>query len=283
MKFFKVVATILIFSGGIAGTYLIIKNSDSEISNIDLSSLKQSIKDSVSDNPLVWLDNISATSSLNEAIFNESQEKYNANSLQSFNLTKIASQSIFSKAQEASQNGNDSVALLTQNDLEIQVAIQETLDSFTDPLSIFYDPVSENNLAIIDDNSLQAQIKYYEDYQEIIKRAFDNFKKDSGEILRDVFEKKDFSSAQKAMEIYKTLADNFIKLIVPSSLVEFHIKNIQHYQNAYLIYRAISQYSQDPLKTYLAVKAIPQLYGETEEIQNLFKEILEERTKEFNL
>lgn len=283
MQLFKITATILIFGGGIAGAYLIIKNSQPEISSANLNSLKQPIENLISENPFKWLDNISATSSLGTANLSDFQNNQILSDQQSLNFTKMTIQSIFSQAQAISQNDSNSVATLNPDDPEVRASIQETLKSFPDPFSVFYQPIDENNLKVINDNSIESQIKYYENYQRIINSAFGSFKKDSAEILNDVFKRNDFSSVRKVEEIYKTLTDNFIKLAVPSSLLEFHKKIIQHYQNSYMIYQAVSQYSQDPIKTYLAVQAIPQLYSETEDIQNLFKKILEERAEKFNL
>ena len=140
-------------------------------------------------------------------------------------------------------------------------------------------PINEANLKISQDNSKEAQIKYITAIAEISRNRMAGFNKSYQNVLSDVVEKNDLPSANHFADIQKNMANDYLNLIVPSDLLNIHKKLITHFKNSELVFRAISDYPNDPIKASLAVQAIDQLETNVQLIQVS----LYQKTKEIGL
>jgi len=127
-------------------------------------------------------------------------------------------------------------------------------------------PIDEKNLKIGSD-SIQIKIQYIEDLDNIVEKCFEGFNKTATDALTDIIEKNDPSSAKKLSEIYECCYKNAINLQSPSLWLSFHKDLLNYYQNAKIIYEAMSDYQNDPLKAYLAANAIKNLIDSANQIQ----------------
>jgi len=75
---------------------------------------------------------------------------------------------------------------------------------------------------------------------------------------------------------YKNIAADYLNLNIPSAWLGIHGEIIVYTQRGYLIFEAIADCSADPIKGYLAGKALPEFATETKIIQEKLKEKLAE-------
>jgi hypothetical protein len=186
------------------------------------------------------------------------------------NLTAILAQKIAENNPEGPIQQNGQTGINVPN---AETATQDLLGQALANSDFTFDiPVIEENLKISQNNSLAAQTEYLKNIKQITDRNFSNFKKTDSDILSDVFEKSDFSSAQRAIEIYKSLVSDYYNLSVPSLWLDFHENAISHFQKAASVYQAILDYNNDPLKAYIAAETVTQLEISAQENQTLLEE-----------
>lgn len=130
-------------------------------------------------------------------------------------------------------------------------------------------PINDQSLKITSFNSVSTKKQYLEDLGNTIQKCFNGFNKNVTDILKDAFEKGDVSSAKKLSEIYQCSYDGLIKITVPSEWLGLHKDLLIYYQNAKIIYTAIGDYQNDPLKAYLALNEITNLINSVEQNQTL--------------
>lgn len=187
------------------------------------------------------------------------------------NLTKEIAKDIADQIKEKNQNG------LNEKDGKLAIAVpnldtiyQETFNKYLNGNFLeLYPTIAITKLNISSDNSQENQLKYLVGLRDINKKGFGDFDKQSNDILNDVFGKNDISSAQQLIAIYKNIVDDYYRLSVPSSWIDFHKKIISHFISAKTVYEAIADFSNDPLKAYEAFQSISQLENSETEFQML--------------
>jgi hypothetical protein len=139
-------------------------------------------------------------------------------------------------------------------------------------VSVVYD----SDIKISQDVSKEAKTRYLKALEEIKQKNFGDFNKNNLQIIVDVYQKIDSSSANRLANIYKNLAAEYLKTSVPADWVDIHKMLIIYVKNAEIIYRAMANYPVDPIKGYLALETIDSLVSGAGEIQNVLTEKLKE-------
>ena len=284
-------APILIVGAGLIISYLIVKNPLKNIEWVPLLNRQPSVESQsqpttqetifpfkkITGNIFGNIKTESLFEPQSQLSENSSTENNQNSDNISDNLTAILAQKIVENNPEGPIQQNGQTGINVPN---ATTATQDLLEEALANSDFTFDiPVIEENLKISQNNSLAAQTEYLKNIKQITDRNFSNFKKTDSDILSDVFEKNDFSSAQRATEIYKSLANDYYNLSVPSLWLDFHENAITHFQKAAAVYQAILDYNNDPLKAYIAAESISQLETSAKEIQTL----LEEKAKPLNL
>src|SRR3989344_2840684 len=175
MERFKIAAMVLILFGGLAGAYLIIKNSIFAIHIGSTISEKPSISDnSVIEKPIKWvrdlsLGSISDVFNAEKSLINQQGAVLN-NSNSINNYTESIAKSMFNKMKTMDQAGDNPFENINNNDLESQKLIQEIfvdLENFSSGLNSVKN-IGIKDIKISKDNSLEAKAKYLENVGKII-------------------------------------------------------------------------------------------------------------------
>lgn len=252
MQDFKKYITILILGGSIIASYLlIVKNSVPTIYSVKNSDKQQTNRTA---NPLIE-NLIQSTGTEKIALSN--------NSLNQGNLSENLSQSIFDQIKQtqsadilnSSKGGAPSVDDIFKN-AQINFNLVSDID--------------DAELKISQNNSREEKIKYVEAIKEINKKDFGDFKKSYLEVIIDVFQKLDFSSAIRFAGIYKNLADDYLNLNAPSDWTTIHKNAVIFYKNSEIVYQAMANYSTDPVKAYLGLETVDKLISDAEQNQEIF-------------
>lgn len=208
-------------------------------------------------------------SSLNPAPF--SSENFDEKN----NLTKALGQNLFEQIQTDNLIDKERKNLPADiNSISEKLAnsvISESLSDFK-LVSIIYD----SEIKISNDISKEAKSQYLKTLGEINQKDFADFNKNYLQIIVDVYQKIDSSSANRLANIYKNLAADYLITSVPADWVDAHKILIIYAKNAEIVYRAMANYPVDPIKGYLALETVDSLVSGAGEIQNMFKEKLKE-------
>ncbi len=208
-------------------------------------------------------------SSLNQAL--DTKYTFDENN----NLTKALGQNLFEEIK------NTDIVNLEKKSLSSDInSVSENLANkvINDSLSDFklVSTINDSDLKISSDISKEAKTQYLKTIGETNQRNFGDFNKNYLEIIVDVYQKIDSSSANRLANIYKNLAADYLKTSVPADWVDAHKTLIIYAKNAEIVYRTMANYPIDPIKGYLALETIDSLVSNAEQIQNMFKEKLKE-------
>lgn len=253
MEFFKKMTIIFIIASGLIGSYFIVKNSGINNSKtaVEIKNIVKKGDEAFLKNPIKWLkDSVSPsvlgtsggnfTENLGEMIFEQ---------IKSSNSIDLASGKII--------NAND---ILKNKQLELD----------------FVSDIDIAELKISQDNLIEAKKIYLKTIGEINKNNFGDFNKMYLEIIVDVFQKLDVSSAKKISGIYKNLADDYLNIAAPKDWIDFHKAIIIYFKNSETVYSAMANYLNDPLKGYLALEVIENVINEGQQAQNILDKHLKE-------
>lgn len=248
IKTIKIALAVFVLGAGLAGSYLIIKNSASLIKSDKESLISKNInevKEIFSENPLKWVEN-----DVSAGIFDS-------------NLTENLKESLLKQIKSSDKK-----------------SVEETVNDIFNNKQLKLDFISDINdieLKISKNNSIEVKKNYIETIRDTNKKNFGDFKKIYLEVIVDVFQKLDVSSAKKVSDIYKNLAADYLKISVPLDWIEFHKGLIINFRNAETVYSAMVEYLDDPVKGYLALEAIEGIINESQRLQSVldknFKEL----------
>ena len=270
MRAFKKYITILILGTGLIGSYLIVKNSEPAINPIQKLS-EQQIKQP-DNKPLV-------NEPLIENLIQQTKNATQPNNLYDRNnLTQNLGKGIFEQIKSKNflnQNNEGGLANinLISGDPVGDIFIENQID-----FSLILD-INDTELKISPDNSQEAKIKYLAAVREINKRNFGDFNKSYLEVVIDAFQKLEFSSAAHLVNIYKNLAGDYSNLNVPADWMAIHKNAIIFYKNSEIVYQAIANYPEDPIKAYLALEMIDGLIRSAEQTQEVFNKEIQQLLK----
>ena len=191
------------------------------------------------------------------------------------NLTKALGQNLFEQIQTDNLIDKEKKNLPADiNSLSEKLTnniISEGLSDFKLVTTIY-----DSEIKISQDISKEAKTQYLKTLGEINQKDFSGFNKNYLEIIVDVYQKIDSSSANRLANIYKNLAADYLNLAVPTDWVDVHKTLIIYAKNAEIVYRAMANYPVDPIKGYLALETVDSLVSGAGEIQNILQEKLKE-------
>ncbi len=252
MNYIRIAAIILILGVASACSYFIIKNSLPEVfsnNGVDKKSIEENSQITV-ENPIQYVKNSSSSESKNNFTENLSQVVFDQ-IISNRNKTEFVD---YSPTEITSISNN---------------IINNLLKDKQSGLNIVFD-INDSVLKISSDNSHEAKIKYLNAIEEIGKRNWNGSNKIYLEVIVDVYQKNNYSSAIQLADIYKNLSDEYLATVVPSDWKEIHKAAIIHFENAETIYRAMADYANDPIKGYFALEMIDSVVNNGTEIQNIF-------------
>ncbi len=245
-KLSKLTTIFLILAAGLIGAYLIINNQDSlkekgkAEKEISLKVISKS-EEQTSINPIQWIEN---------------------NTPNKDNFTAAVGQNIFEQIKIANPSDINSMN---------SIAGKLTKEIFANSQFNFnlISSINDADLKISSDISNKYKLRYLEAIKKINEDEFAGFTRTYLGVIYDVFAQNDSSSAIRLADIYKNLAGDYLNLAAPADWIDIHKKIIIHFKNSEIIYRAIADYSEDPVRGYLALEAVKGLADNAEQIQNL--------------
>lgn len=238
MNRFKIFAVISILATGILGSYLIVKNAEPKNFSAENSDKK--------------------SESAPQAALPEKPFKFpenNSLSLGKDNLTKALGETFFDAINSPETLEEIRSGIVTEPDFLSGRVTSDLMSKKMADLK-FVAAISDSEIRISKDTSAETKKKYLEAMAEIVKKDFGDFNKNYFQVVIDVYQKIDVSSAARLAEIYKKLAANFSELSVPADWAALHKEIIVNYKNSAVVYSAMANYPSDPIKGYLALEAI---------------------------
>ncbi len=250
MKALKIIIVILILATGLVSSYLIVKNSKLAISDKPIKNSENLNNAPIAENPIQWMENATSSKNSSENNLTENISQDILDQIKSGDLLNQNDQNFASGIDLIS--GNLAPNILKNNQIDFNLISS----------------ISNTELKISQDNSREAKVKYLEATIEINKKDFAGFNKSYFGVILDVFQKLDSSSATQLADIYKNLANDYLNLNVPADWVNIHKDIIIYYKNAEIVYRAMANYSNDPIKGYLALETVNGLVEKVDQLQN---------------
>lgn len=116
--------------------------------------------------------------------------------------------------------------------------------------------IKESNLSISNDNSLQALQSYGQQWSDIFSQSANSFisnPSQAGKIFSDAVNSGNTQELDQLISVFNTGYDKIIKLKVPSSILLFHEKSLIFLKNSALVFEAVRNGENDPIKAYIAV------------------------------
>ena len=274
-KTVKITDVVLIIGAGLIGSYFIIKNS-APATDLKQELAKKDGELSVK-NPIQWVEE-NILNKISEPSQSSSVDKSTPNQLEN-NFTAAFGQMIFEQIKSKNEQGltekDGQPAIFAPNE---NVLSQEWLDKFLSanssdkPVSPYHPKVDERRFKISQDVSSDNQIRYIKELENIAQKKLAGFNKTNVEVLNEIVEKKDASSATQLADIYGMIADDSYQIVVPSNWVDFQKAFVSHFYSAQSMWTAIADFQNDTLKAYLAAQFISNLEDSAKGLQALLAE-----------
>ncbi len=221
------------------------------------SSLSQSQQNSTS-------TNIVAPSNLTDQISNSVASQF----LSKINLT----------------NSTSSQSLVDQiNSASSSVDVNKLMDQFkNNPLGMI-SSIATSSILITNNDDLQSIQNYGQQYSIIFTQAANTFISDPQQISKIVTDAVNNGNTQQLDQLISDFNSGYDKLIglrVPSSLVMFHEKSLIFLKNSAIVFGAIRNGDNDPIKAYIAsTDGATEITSESQELVVLYDSII----KQYNL
>jgi hypothetical protein len=261
MSHFRIAATIFIVGAGLVVSYFIVFDS----TPTEIKTKTPPLADEKTPAPLQWIEQIAPSDNKEKFIGPQN------------NLTLTIGEVLKEQVQFSPNFLNTEKADLSTEAFLMSERL--TKDAFSNNHLGLVFSVSDPDLKISSDNSNDAKVKYLKAIEEIGKKAFAGFDKYYTQVIYETYGENNPASAVQLADIYKNLADDMLNLTAPGDWLSLHKRIILSYKNAEVVYRAMADYSKDPIKGYLALEMVQSLADGMEEIQ---KTILA-KAKEVNL
>jgi len=198
------------------------------------------------------------------------------------NLTKALGDNLFEQIEEQNAANPDFFSSTSSVNDTAQKIVENSLNNSSLNLN---QPVKETDLKISQDNSKTAKLKYFQNLDEISINRFNDPshkitpQQTTDNVIADC--SVNVSALDKELaNFYPSVVKDYLNVAVPSDFINLHEKIIMHFNNAALIYQALTNCFQDPIKGYIAAQALPSLAEETITIQAALGEKYKEITLE---
>ncbi len=203
-----------------------------------------------------------------------------------YNLTDQISNNVASQflSKINLNNTTDSKSLVDQiNSANSSVDINKLMDQFkNNPLGLI-SSIATSSILTTSDNSSSSLQNYGQQYSIIFTQAANTFISDPQQISKILTDAVDNGNSQQLDQLisdFNSGYDKLIELEVPSSLVMFHEKSLIFLKNSAIIFEAIRDGNNDPIKAYIAsTDGATEMTSESQELAILYDSII----KKYNL
>lgn len=266
----KFALTFLVAAGIITGGYFFANNN---------SAIKEAIEKQTTGNKL-GLDNPLQKGEVNGSASQGMNKAYVPTDAKG-NITMMIAQSTFMKMRQLDQTGTNPFGSLDTSDPKTRAIIENTVSNV--PEAIFQTAISTSELKTTSDNSRTAKVSYLEGIGVITKKYFytgssaDRFKIGSMQELTNSIETDCFGggSLTRSAELSKAYGEVFEEyklLTVPTSWISMHKQILMHFKELSDIYGAFENCKVDPVRAYVGIDKLPEVYARTSDIQKLLNE-----------
>jgi len=261
---FKKIFAIIILGIGVAlSLFLILGNSEGNNANQQLLLTPQNQKNSGSAN----LD-FQKTASLAPLPLPADNQKQNPPNPISDNLTEALSQAYTQKIGEIIQNSGGNLSSRNISNLDLSSLDNEIAKQKTNTNIDFYHYI-EKDIKISSDNSSENQLKYIEALDKILKKYTALFQPGLSDALNNFFAENDPKLFNRIISAFPNLIKEVAALPAPDNLKDVHLQLLNVFQKKLTLYKIIANTKTDPLKSYVAIKQIPEVVNEDIQVQTL--------------
>lgn len=229
--YLKIALSALIFGGALVFSYFTFFNSLPALSNSEKSA--ENIVNPLANvqNPIKWQTDKTGNQQNQNAVFSGSRFQQ-----ENDNFTKNFIQAVQEQVIKNQQGEN-----FDPSQIQFSLGLVDSL--------------KDSEIKISSDNSQEAKKNYLKLLEEITKKDYyvDFIKKEPASIIVSIYKDLDPLPAKEAAIVYSQAATDFSAIEVPGDWKDFHKKLIIYFKNGAVIYDAMAQYLQDPIKGYAAL------------------------------
>lgn len=193
------------------------------------------------------------------------------------NVTKMIAQSMFLKMKQLDESGTNPFGELNSKDPKTRALVEESINNV--PETIFETTINTKDIKVTQDNSRSAKMRYIEGIDRITKARFagaagEKFKLASAQELTDNLDKDCFGDGSSdkngvMSKAYEELFNDYKGLTVPSSWIAIHKAILGHFKELSDIYGAFGTCKEDPIRAYVGIDRLPEVYARTGDIQKM--------------
>ena len=271
----KLGAIVLILTAGLAGGYLIIKDSKTAGSGsyITLESSGEAAEKSQK-SPIQWMEK--AKDFISDPIeslgLNDKADGNNFDNVALFNLTEFVAKSVSNQMQTLDQKGVENI---DPNDPQNQEAIKKAMAELQN-FSLFDESINDKDLKISQNNSKETKSKYLMETGQIILKNSNNDYKNPQKALENFSDNFNVSGVRQIADAYSKIFDGFLNTKVPSDYLSLHKRYVVLLKKAKETYQGLVDYSNDPVRAALSMQLTPKI---VEAELNIKQEYLQEAFK----
>ena len=271
----KLGAIVLILTAGLAGGYLIIKDSKTAGSGsyITLESSGEAAEKSQK-SPIQWMEKAKdfISNPIESLGLNDKADGNNFDNVALFNLTEFVAKSVSNQMQTLDQKGVENI---DPNDPQNQEAIKKAMAELQN-FSLFDESINDKDLKISQDNSKEAKSEYLMETAQIILKNSNNDYKNPQKALENFTDNFDVSGVRQIADAYSKIFDGFLNTKVPSDYLDLHRRYVILLKKAKETYQGLVDYSNDPVRAALSMQLTPKI---VEAELNIKQEYLQEAFK----
>lgn len=254
----KLGAIVLILTAGLAGGYLIIKDSKPTGSGsyITLESSGKAVENSPK-SPIQWMEKARdfISNPIESLGLNNGTDKNVSDNGAPFNLTEFVAKSVSNQMQTLDQKGVENI---DPNDPRNQEAIEKAMAELQN-FSLFDESINDKDLKISQDNSLEAKSKYIIETTQIVLKNSNEPYKNPQKALERLVENLDVSGVSQIADAYSKILDGSLNTEVPSDYLDIHKRYVVLLKKAKETYQGLVDYSNDPVRAALSMQLVPKI------------------------
>lgn len=255
MSFIKLGAIILILTAGLAGGYLIVKDSKTAGSGnyITLESSGEAAGNSQK-SPIQWVEKAKEfiSNPVESLGLGAQTGGNNPADGASLNLTEFVAKSVSNQMQTMDQKGAENI---DPNDPQNQEMIQKAMAELQSQ-SLFDESISDKDLKISSDNSKEAKEKYLMEAGQIILNNFNEQKMDPKKALEMLVNNLNISGVSQIADAYSKIFDGFLNTKIPSDYLSLHKRYVVLLKKAKETYQGLVDYNNDPVRAGLSMQLV---------------------------
>lgn len=181
-------------------------------------------------------------------------------------LARSYLQKIFDKNPNGIADGSSSQITLPSLDLG-QTSDQNAIDQ-----ALTFRAFTPKDLLVSQDNSNQAQLTYIENIDAALQKDFDKkFSKNytALNVLDDFINNKDPKPLNSLVNSIPNFVNDLLQMRIPSSWQNYHLETLNLWQQKLVAYQNILNMDADPLRAYLTIQGITNLFQKDLDLQKI--------------